>query len=181
MFGGWQSTAAIISERGVQWLVGALLYSPLLWLVDSPSIVGDYLPRWAWIPLATISILWYMTKGHFPGFMMGTESREYIDEQIKNGRTIPFEKLVDRIANYRGYEKFGINWCFVQLCFCKIGYAVVPALLVGWEFMLVGWATAMTYPAMFYVKPKSVANFLGGPTSWAEFWQGWYIAIALYC
>ena len=106
LLGGWLSTKEIISERGVQWTIGVLLYGSAIliksfWFGGYNTWLFDWLPLWLFVILGALSIVLCLTGGHFPGFMCGTESRKYIDEQITNGRNIKFQKLVDWIGEKR--------------------------------------------------------------------------------
>lgn len=180
LLGGWLSTKEIISERGVQWLIGVLIYGPTIYWMDNYNTwLRDWLPLWLFALLGAISLVLCLTTGHFPGFMCGTESQEYIDEQIKNGRDIPFQKLVDWIGSKRGFEPFSRNWCAWQLFFCKTTACILPAFFFGYHFIAVGFLVTMTYNAMFWINPKPIGKILTSPTNYGEFVQGWFIMGAL--
>lgn len=183
LLGGWLSTKEIISERGVQWAIGVLLYGSAIlikstWLGGYNTWLYDWLNVWLFALLGSISVVLCITAGHFPGFMCGTESREYIDEQINNGREIKFQKLIDWLGNKRGFEQFGKEWCFWQLLACKVSACILPSFFFGYQFIIVGALVAFAYNAMFWVQLKPF-RFLSSPTNYAEFIQGWYVMGAL--
>lgn len=184
LLGGWLSTKEIISERVVQWLIGFLLYgvaiyAKVTWFGAYNTWLFDWMPLWLFIVLGALSIVLCLTTGHFPGFMCGTESRQYIDEQIANGRNIKFQKLIDWLGEKRGFEQFGREWCFWQLMACKVSACILPAFFFGYHFIAVGALVAFAYPAMFWTELKPYKNILTSPTNYGEFWQGWFIMGAL--
>lgn len=184
LLGGWLSTKEIISERGVQWLIGFLLYGGTIyakvsWFNGYDTWLCDLLPLWFFVIFGAFSLILCLTTGHFPGFMCGTENRQYIDDQIANGRNIKFQKLIDWLAEKRGFEQFGREWCFWQLIAVKITACILPAFFFGSQFIIVGALVAFAYPAMFWIQPKPYKNILTSPTNWGEFWQGWFIMGAL--
>lgn len=187
LLGGWLSTKEILSERGVQWVIGGLLYAcgiaiKVYWDDGYDTWLYDLLPLYLFIPLAAASVVLCLTTGHFPGFMCGTESQEYIDEQVAKGRTIKFEKLVDWLGEKRGFAKWGKEWCFWQLLCCKVYACIFPAFFLGWHFLILGSLVAFVYPAMFWTELKASQRLpLSSPTNWGEWWQGYFIVWGLLC
>lgn len=184
LLGGWMSDASIIKERGVQWFIGVLLYGSVIyakvnWLGDYNTWLFDWLPLWLFALLGALAVVLCLTDGHFPGFMCGTESRDYIEEQIAKGRDIPFRDAVDWIGSYRGFVQYGTEWCFWQLLFCKLSACIIPSLFFGLSFMWVGLVTALAYPAMFHAKLRPVKNIVTSPTGYGEFIQGFFIIGAM--
>lgn len=184
LFGGWLSTKKIISERAVQWIIGGILYGlavtiKINWLGGYDTWTYDQFNVWIFGVLGVVSVVLCLTSGHFPGFMCGTESKKYIKEQIEKGREIKFQKIVDKIAEKRGFKPFDKEWCFWQLMLCKTYACLLPALFFGWHFVVVGALVAFAYNAMFWVNLKPYKNILNSPTNWGEFWQGWFIMGAL--
>lgn len=180
LLGGWQSAASFISERGVQWGLGILLYGTTIWIKINwlggfDTWLFNWLNVWLFIVLGALSVVYCMTKGHFPSFLCGTEDPNYIQEQISQGREIKFEKIVDWLGEKRGFEKFGREWCFWQLMLCKTTACILPAFFFGFHFLLVGVLVAMAYNAMFWVELKPYKKVLTSPTGWGEFWQGYFI------
>lgn len=184
LLGGWLAAKDIISERGVQWVIGVILYGTAIyikadWFGGYDTWLFSLLPLWLFALLGAASLVLCLTTGHFPGFMCGTESQEYIDEQIANGRKIKFEKMVDWLGERRGFQKFDKEWCFWQLMACKIYACILPAFFFGSHFIVVGALVAFAYNAMFYINMKPYKNILTSPTNWGEFWQGWYVMGAI--
>ena len=180
LLGGWLSTVSFFKERGVQWGLGILLYGTAIYCKTSflggyDTFLFSWLNRWLFVVLGAVSVVWCMTKGHFPGFLCGTESLDYIKEQLSNGRKISFQKVVDWIMSKRGFEQFGKEWCFWQLLLNKTVYYCVLALFFGCQFAFIGIAVALAYNAMFWAQLKNFKNILASPTNWGEFWQGYFI------
>lgn len=174
LLGGWLSTKEIISERGIQWLLCFILFSPVIYFKDAPQYMS-WMPHWLFVILGALSVIWYLTKGHFPSFLCGTESLEYINEQLANGREIPYRWFPDWLMNKRGFDEYGKEWCFWHLAFIKTLYAIVPALFFGAQFVFIGFLVAALYNAMFWVSMKPYKNILTSPTNWGEFWQGYLV------
>lgn len=175
LLGGWLSTKEIISERGVQWLIGVLIYGPTIYWMDNYNTwLRDCMPLWLFALLGAVAVVLCLTTGHFPGFMCGTESRQYIDEQIANGRNVKFQKVIDWLGEKRGFEQFGREWCFWQLMACKVSACILPTLFFGYQFIIVGALVTFAYNAMFWVQLKP-CKWLSSPTNYAEFIQGWFI------
>lgn len=185
LIGGWQYTAKIISERGVQWLIGFIIYGAAIaiqvnWFGGYHTFLYDKLNVWVFAILGIVSVMLCLTKGHFPGFMCGTESLEYINEQLANGRKIKFQKIVDWIGKKRGLEQFGREWCFWQLLLCKTTACILPALFFGSQFIAVGILVTFAYNAMFWVNPKPIGASVNSPTNWGEAVQGYMVMSALF-
>lgn len=174
ILGGWLSNIPVIKERGVQWLICALLYAPVLYFRQEyyHTYLSDNLPNWLFVILGTFLIILAETKGHFPGFQCGTEDPKYIDECLKNGRKIPYRNLVTWFGKIRGYQEFDKEWCFWQLILCKTVWCIPVCLFVGSQFFFIGLATAFVYNACFWVQLKPFKNILTSPTNWGEFFQG---------
>lgn len=184
LLGGWLSTKKIISERAVQWILGFVLYGTAVaikinWLGGYHTWLYEWLNAWLFGLFGVISIVYCITVGHFPGFMCGTETITYINEQLAKGRKIKFMNIVDWIGSYRGFTRFGAEWCFWQLVLCKTTACILPALFFGLHFITVGALVAFSYNAMFWIRMKPYKNILTSPTNWGEFWQGWFVMGAL--
>lgn len=174
LLGGWLSKVPIIKERGIQWLMCALLYAPTLYLMQSRyhTYISEHLPNWLFVILGTLLIIIAETKGHFPGYACSTEDPKYIDECIKNGRKIPYRNLVTWFGKIRGYEEFDREWCLWQLTLCKTVWCIPVSFFVGSQFIFVGLCVAFAYNACFWVQLKPWKNILTSPTNWGEFFQG---------
>lgn len=184
LIGGWLSAKEIISERGVQWIIGVLLYGTAIcikahWLGGYSTWLYYSLPLWMFVGLGSVSVVLCLTGGHFPSFLAGTESREYIDEQLAKGRKIKFHKFINWIGEKRGFEEFGKEWCFWHLMAVKITACIIPAFFFGYQFIIVGALVAFAYPAMFWVQLKPFGKVLTSPTNFGEFITGWYVMGAL--
>lgn len=185
LLGGWLSNINIIKERAVQWILCIVLYSIVI--VLKSNILGGYntylfsiMPIWLFTIIGSISIVLCLTSGHFPGFMCGTESLDYINQQLAKGRKIKFKNFVDKIGKKRGFEPFSKEWCFWQLLCVKISACIIPSLLFGPQFIIIGALIAFIYNAMFWVKLKPFKNIITSPTGYGEFLTGWFIAYGLF-
>ncbi len=180
LLGGWLSAKKIISERGIQWVLCFAFYYPIIYFNSYNTWLYELFNIHVFAILGSFSLIWCLTKGHFPGFQCGLESLDYINKCISEGRKIPFQKIVDWIANKRGFNQYDKEWCFWQLIINKTLYACVPALFFGFHFIIIGFAVALAYNAMFWVKLKPFRNILVTPTNWGEFWQGWLMCLGLF-
>ena len=186
LIGGWLSTKEIISERGIQWIIGLIIYGITIsikinWFGAFNTWLFELLPLLLFVILGSLSIILCLTSGHFPGFMCGTESQKYINEQITKGREIKFKKIVDWIGIKRGFQPLDKEWCFWQLLLCKTTACILPAFFFGPQIILIGVVVAMAYNAMFWVQMKSYKDILTSPTNWGEFWQGYFIVWGILC
>lgn len=172
ILGGFWSDVPIIKERGVQWLLCALLYAPVIYLRHYHTYLADVLPNWLFTILVTVLLIVAETKGHFPGFKCGTESRKYIDDEVAKGRKIPYKKIVDWWGKVRGFEEYDREWCFWQLILCKTVWLIPVSLFLGQQFIFIGLCVAFVYNACYWVELKPFKKLLVTPTNWGEFWQG---------
>lgn len=172
LLGGWLSKVPLIKERAVQWILCALLYAPTIYFIDYNTRLHDFLPHWIFVTLSTLLLIIAETKGHFPGFKCGTESLDYINEQKSKGRSIDYESFVNWLAEKRGVEKYGREWCFYQLVLCKTIWLIPVSLLLGSQFIFIGVCVAFAYNAAFWIGFKDFKNILTSPTNWGEFFQG---------
>lgn len=171
LLGGWLSTKKYISERGVQWLLCALLYAPVLYFNSYDSLLS-FLPQWLFVLLGTFSVIWYETKGHFPWFMCGNESIDYINEQLAKGREPIFYKWVEFINKYVCFEKWGKQYCFIGMFLRYTVLSFIPALFIGWQFVITGMMIAFVYNSMFYLQFPPLKKILTSPTNYGEFITG---------
>lgn len=179
LLGGLWSKVPVIKERGVQIALLVLLYAPIVYFNTYHTYLSGIMPKWLFTIITVAFVIIAELKGHFPGFQCGTESKEYIDEQVAKGRKIAYEKIVDFIGKIRGFEKWSREWCFWQLVFCKTVWCIPVAFLVGSQFIFIGLLVAFAYNAMFWVEMKPVKGFLQSPTNWGEFWQGCFFVQGL--
>lgn len=184
LLGGWLSTKKIISERGIQWIIAIVLYT-LACLVQIHFARGyntwlfDLLPEWLFIPCGVLLLVISESRGHFPSFQCGTESMEYIQQELAKGRKIPYKKTVDKIAKYRGFDEYNKEWCFWQLLLCKTVWLIPVSFFFGMQFIFIGVLVTFAYNACYWIQFKSVKNVLITPTNFGEFIQGWFYMSAL--
>lgn len=172
ILGGLWSDIPVIKERGVQWLLCILLYAPFIYFLPYHTYLAGVMPKWLFTIISTFLLIYAETKGHFPGFQCGTESREYIDEELAKDRKIPFKRLVDWWGKVRGYEEFGREWCFWQLILCKTVYLIPVSAFLGIQYIFIGLCVAFVYNACFWVELKPFKKLMVTPTNWGEFFQG---------
>lgn len=172
LLGGWLDNIPVIKERGIQWLLCALLYAPCIWFFDYNTWLAEVLPEWLFVLLSTFLLILAETTGHFPAFKCGTESMEYINSEIERGRKIPYKRICDWIAKKRGFECFGREWCFCQLVLCKTVYLIPVVFLLGCQFVFVGFCVAFAYNACYWIEFKDCKKVMTSPTNWGEFFQG---------
>lgn len=172
IIGGMWSNVPIIKERGIQWLLLFLIYAPAIYFNHYNTFIEGLLPKWLFTIIATILLIIAETKGHFPGFLCGTESLEYIEEQLAKGRKIPYHKLISWFGKIRGFEEFGREWCFWQLTLCKTICLIPVSAFLGSQFIFIGLCVAFVYNACFWVELKPFKNLMVTPTNWGEFFQG---------
>lgn len=172
ILGGFWSDVPVIKERGIQWILCALLYAPFIYYLEYHTYLARVLPKWLFATLATISLIYAETKGHFPGFGGGTISLDYIKEELAKGRKIPYKRIIDWWGKVRGFEEYGREWCFWQLILCKTICLIPASLLLGNQYMFIGVAVAYVYNACYWVELKPFKKLMVTPTNWGEFFQG---------
>ena len=180
LLGGFSAKIKIFRERGFQIFLLVLIYAPVVYFSHYHTYMEGKMPKWLFTIIVTALVIVSELKGHFPGFKCGTEEQSYIDEQIANGRKIPYKKIVDWWGKVRGYEEFGEEWCFWQLILCKTVWTLPVVCFVGNQFWFAGLCTAFAYNAMFWVDMKPFKKILTAPTNWGEFWQGCFYMWALW-
>lgn len=180
LLGGLSTKFKLLGERGFQIFLLVLLYAPVIYLSHYHTYLENLMPKWLFTIIVTSLVIISELKGHFPGFLCGTEDPEYIEEQLAKGRKIPYRKIVTWWGKIRGYEEFGKEWCFWQLCLCKTVWTLPAACFVGSQFWFAGLCTAFAYNAMFWVNMKPFKKILVSPTNWGEFWQGCLYMYALW-
>ncbi len=172
ILGGLWGNVPVIKERGIQWLLCALIYAPTIYFCTYHTRAEAWLPKWLFTIISTFLLILAETKGHFPGFQCGTESREYIDEQLAKGRKIPYHEIVNWFGKIRGYKEFDREWCFWQLILCKTVWLIPVSLMLGNQFIFIGLSVAFVYNACFWVELKPFKKIMTSPTNWGEFFQG---------
>lgn len=170
-FGGYDSKFDFLENRGVQMIL--CIVAVFLWEFFKKSQT--------WYISLTIAVLVYIfwCCGHWYYFKCGTESDEYIDEQLAKGRKPAMNWLVAPINKWLGFEPRSRQYCFVGLMVRYTFYALFPACFVGWHFYACAFAIPFIYNAMFWVKLPNT-KFCSAPTNWAEFFNGLIIGWALW-
>lgn len=179
LLGGLSTKFKLLGERGFQIFLLVLLYAPVIYLSHYHTYLEGIMAKWLFTIIVTALVIVCELKGHFPGFLCGTEDRAYIDEQLAKGRKIPYKKIVDWIGKVRGFEEFGEEWCFVQLLLAKTVWCFPVAFFVGSQFVFCGICVAFAYNASFWINFKPFKNILKSPTNWGEFFQGFLYYYAL--
>lgn len=172
IIGGVWDNVPIIKSRAVQWCLCALLYAPVIYLRDYHTWAESVLPNWLFTTLATLLLIIAETTGHFPGFQCGTESIDYINEQIANGRKIPYKGIIDWLGKVRGFKEYGREWCFWQLILCKTICLIPVCIMLGTQYIFIGLCVAFVYNACFWVELRPFKKLMTSPTNWGEFFQG---------
>ena len=180
LLGGLSTKIKLFGERGFQIFLLVLIYAPIIYLSHYHTYLEGLMPKWLFTVIVTALVIISELKGHFPGFLCGTEDQKYIDEQLAKGRKIPYRKIVNWWGKVRGYQEFDKEWCFWQLILCKTVWTIPVTCFVGSQFWFAGLCTAFAYNAMFWVMPKPFKKILVSPTNWGEFWQGCLYMYALW-
>lgn len=170
-FGGWDSKWNFLEQRGVQMIF--CIVAVFLW--------EFFLKGFPWWRALTIGVLVYIfwCCGHWYYFLCGTESDEYIDEEMAKGRKPAMNWIVAPINKWLGFAERSAQYCFVGLMIRYFFYALpVSAALWNWEFAACAFCIPFVYNACFWVKlPKWW--LMDSPTNWAEFFAGLIIGWAL--
>lgn len=180
LLGGFSAKIKLFRERGVQILLLILIYAPVIYFSHYHTYLEGIMQKWLFTLLTTTFVIISELKGHFPGFMCGTEDQAYIDEQLAKGRKISYRRIVTWWGKIRGYEEFDKEWCFWQLILCKTVRTLPVVCFVGSQFWFAGLCTAFAYNTMFWVDMKPFKKILVSPTNWGEFWQGCFYMWALW-
>ena len=94
LLGGLSSKFKLLEERGFQIFLLVLLYAPVIYFSTYHTYLENLMPKWLFTIIAITLVIISELKGHFPGFLCGTEDPEYIEEQLAKGRKIPYRKIV---------------------------------------------------------------------------------------
>lgn len=134
----------------------------------------------SWYIALIISVLVYIfwCCGHWYYFQCGTESDQYIDEEMAKGRKPAMDWIVRPVNNWFGFKERSRQYCFVGMMIRYTWYAFFVALFVGWQFYACAFAIPFIYNACFWVQlPKWW--MMSSPTNWAELFSGLIIGWAL--
>ena len=171
IFGGYDCKFDLFDKRGVQM---------------SLCIVAVFLWEWLykgliWYIAAIVAVLVYIfwCKGHFYYFQCGTESDQYIDDELAKGRKPAMNWIVAPVNKWIGFAERSKQYCFIGLMIRYFLWSLPVSIFVGWQFSACAFAIPFIYNAMFWVElPKT--KMAGSPTNWAEIFSGLIIGWALF-
>lgn len=170
LFGGYDSKYDTLEKRGIQAILCILSVFLYEWLIKlQPYYIS-----------AIISILVYVfwCKGHFYYFQCGTESDEYIDQELAKGRKPAMDWIVAPINKWLGFAPRSRQYCFIGMMIRYLSWSIPISYLVGWQFTACAFAIPFIYNACFWVNLPS-NRFAKNPTNWAEMFSGFIITWAL--
>lgn len=169
-FGGYDSRTDWLENRGVQMIF--CIISVFLWELHK---------GFNWWKALIIGVLVYIffCKGHWYYFLCGTESDEYIDEQLAKGRKPALNWIVKPVNKLFGFKERSKQYCFVGLFIRYVLWSIPVSLFVGFHFTGCAMAIPFIYNAMFWVELPNT-RFCGSPTNWAEWFSGLIIGYGLY-
>lgn len=169
-FGGYDSDFDFLEHRGLQMIL--CFVAVFLW-----EFWGNNKP---WYISAIIGVLVYIfwCKGHFYYFKCGTESDEYIDEQLAKGRKPAMNWLVKPVNKWLGFKERSKQYCFIGLMIRYFVWSLPVALFVGWQFAACAFCIPFIYNACFWIElPK--CKIASNATNWAELFSGLIIGWGL--
>ena len=169
-FGGYDSKIKFLRERGVQMIF--CIIAVFLWEV--------FVKHKVWYISLIIAVLVYIfwCCGHWYYFHCGTESDEYINEQMADGRKPAMNWIVAPINKWLGFKERSKQYCFIGMLIRYTWYAVPVACFVGWQFYACAFAIPFIYNAFFWVQ-LPVIKMAKSPTNWAEIISGLIIGWGL--
>ena len=171
LFGGSSYFGKFLEQRGVQFILCVCLV--FVW--------EFFINHYTWYIALIIGLLvyYFWCKGHFPYFQCGTESIDYINQELEKGRKPIFFNLVNKISAMFGFELWSKQWCFVGLTLRYVVFSLPVSLFVGWQFSVGALAIPFIYNACFWLNfpPCKLAK---SPTNYAEIFSGFIIGWALY-
>jgi hypothetical protein len=169
-FGGWDSKLDFLEQRGVQMIVSVIAVWCWEFFIKSQS--------W-WISLIVAVLIYiFWCCGHWYYFQCGTESDEYIDEEMAKGRKPAMDWIVKPINKWLGFHERSKQYCFIGMMVRYTWYAIPLIYFVGWQFYACAFAVPFIYNACFWVQLPSWW-MMKSPTNWAEFFAGLIIGWAL--
>lgn len=169
-FGGYDSKYDTLEKRGVQ----------ATFCIVSTFLYEFFFKHQTWYISLIIAVLVYIfwCKGHWYYLHCGTESDQYIDEQMAKGRKPAMDWIVKPVNKWLGFPERSRQYCFVGLTIRYVAYSILISYLVGWQFTICAFAIPFIYNACFWINlPNN--KFAKSPTNWAEIFSGFFIAWAL--
>lgn len=171
IFGGLSTTIKFFEERGVQFILCIAVVFLWEWLAKGFE--------WYIALIIGLLVYYFFCKSHFPYFQCGTESMDYINEQLEKGRKIIFFNQVEWISKKLDFETWSKQWCFVGLTLRYVVFSLPVSLFVGWGFTVAGLAIPFIYNACFWLEFPA-CKIAKSPTNYAELFTGFLIGWALY-
>ena len=171
LFGGADSKFNLLEYRGLQMIL--CIVAVFLW-----EFFAKQKP-WYISAIAAVLVYVFWCRGHWYYFKCGTESDEYIDEEMAKGRKPAMNWIVAPICKWLGFTERSRQYCFVGLTIRYFVYGIlVSAVLQQWSFAACAFCIPFVYNACFWVKlPKWW--LMDSPTNWAESFAGLIIGWAL--
>ena len=170
LFGGYDSKYDSLEKRGIQMILCILIVFLWEWLAI----------RKEWYIALIIGILIYIfwCKGHFYYFQCGTESDEYIDQELAKGRKPAMDWLVRPVNKWIGFKERSKQYCFIGMFIRYTFWAIPVAFFVGWKFMIAAMCIPFIYNACFWIQFPP-CKFAKSPTNYAEMISGLMIGLVL--
>ena len=162
-FGGYDSKYDTLEKRGIQMIF--CIVTVFLW-----EFFVKHMP-WYFALATAIFFYIFWCKGHFYYFQCGTESDEYIDQELAKGRKPAMDWIVAPVNKWLGFAPRSKQYCFVGMLLRYGLWSLPVAALTGWEFVVCGLAIPFIYNACFWIElPPS--KFAKSPTNYAEIFSG---------
>ncbi len=170
-FGGYDGTFDIFENRGIQCALCVVVVFMWEWLAKG----------FAWWSALIIGVLVYVfwCRGHFYYFQCGTESNQYIDDCLARGRKPAMDWLVAPVNKWLGFEERSRQYCFIGMLIRYGLWSIPVAVIVGWQFFIVGCLVPFIYNACFWIEFPD-CRLAKSPTNWAEIITGLFIGWALW-
>lgn len=170
IFGGYDDDFKILDKRGVQMIL--CVVAVFLWEFFAKS------QNWYISLIVAVLVYIFWCRGHWYYFQCGTESDQYIDEQLEKGRKPAMNWIVEPINAWLGFRQRSKQYCFVGLMIRYFVWSLPVACFVGWQFAVCGFCIPFIYNACFWVDlPNN--KMCSCPTNWAELFAGLIIGWAL--
>ena len=171
LFGGYDSKFNILDKRGIQMILCIIVV--FLWEL--------FYAHKVWYIALTIAILVYIfwCKGHWYYFKCGTESDQYIDEEMAKGRKPAMNWLVQPVNKWLGFKERSRQYCFVGMLLRYFLWSLPVAFFVGWKFSAGAFTIPFIYNACFWIDFHPT-KYCKSPTNYGEFFAGLVIGYLLF-
>lgn len=171
LFGGYDSKFNLLDYRGIQMIL----------CIAVTFLFEFFYKGFPWWRALIIAVLVYIfwCRGHWYYFKCGTESDEYIDEELAKGRKPALNWIVAPINKCLGFKERSVQYCFVGLFVRYFFYSIPVAIATAQpSFSACAFTIPFIYNAMFWCKLPN-CKYAGGPTNWAEIFEGLVIGWSL--